>query len=252
MTSRLFFATPAYNGYVHSALTQSLLELSAAGFSVQYVTVSGCGVGLMRDRLVNQFLKTKAEILFMVDADQSFTVQDIYMMLAAIERGAHIVGASGALKRLDLEALSKAFNPAEPLQVGELLRAGITQHNVWFLPEGPTKGFKIGDKIFCEVDYVGTGLIAITRKAIEGISLQAKKYHYEGESEIHAQLFRDGSLGENGTPEGEDAAFCRLARKSGFPVYCFVNCDVLHHEGMFAFPSNLEACMRAAGHKLEF
>jgi hypothetical protein len=246
MTQKLFFATPTYSGFTHSSLTQSLLELSASGLSFKYVSLSGCGIGLMRDRIAHSFLKSQADILFMVDADQSFSVQDIHLMLAAIERGAHVVGAAIAQKRLDLEALTKSFTPNDPL------RAGITQHNVMFLPEGPRNGFKIGDKIFVAVDYIGAGLLAVTRKALETMSHRELKYHYEGSEELLTQFFRDGGISEKGTPEGEDVYFSRFARSRGVPVYAFANSDVLHHEGVFAFPSNLEACMRAAGHKLEF
>lgn len=135
---------------------------------------SGSAIAEIRNSLVRKALKDPdtSHILF-VDDDQIFPANTIHKLLSS---GKDIVGANIVRKEANPRTNARDLNGKDC---------------VWTLPH--STGIQ-------EVDYVGTGLMLISRKALEAIG--------------DPWFFYDI---KNGV--GEDVNFCMNARKAGFNIY---------------------------------
>ena len=132
-----------------------------------------------RNAIVKEFLKTDAEYLLMVDADNPPTIDVV------------------PLRAHDLDVVGFPTPVIHALKPDTLLWNVYQEYGEKYIAASSRgKGIQ-------RVDVVGTGCIMIARKVLE---------------KLKAPFNRE--LNEDGTNKhGEDAAFCRKAKREGFKVW---------------------------------
>ncbi len=156
-----------------------------------------------RNEMTATFLKTDWSHMFWIDADIEFTPDDVakvWNMNADIGVGCY------AMKKPD-----KQYYAA--WKDGELVK-DLDQYG-----EEPV-----------EVDYAGTGFMAIKREVIERLVEAAE--HYQGQNGKVAALYMT-PIHNNGF-ESEDYNFCRRAKEAGFRVMMHPQVR-LKHWGQYPF-----------------
>jgi hypothetical protein len=234
--TRVMVCTPTLDGRVDCEFVVALNRTADAarlrGTEVEIVFMRSSEIWHARNSFVDIFLKSRADVLCQIDADESWTVEDFEAVLAGVQTPeAPIVAAPVALKRFDWGAVIELAKRGAPLDAIE--RAAPTSFNVSF-DERQTRGFRIGAWEFLEVAIVGAGLIAARRDALEKIAAVSPRYRtMEGAELAHCfpvEISR-------GYLQSEDQGFCRRARQAGLPIHVFSGARVSHH-GSFAFGSD--------------
>jgi hypothetical protein len=202
----VFVATPAYNGMVHDAYSQSLAEaaftcpLFGVGFTSSTMR-GGMFIDLSRNLFAHWFLTQEnlkeCTHLFFVDSDLAFEA-----------RGFIGLAKSG-----------------QPICAGAYRRRQKTEDYPILRSEHPTMG-----GIWAETDSNGrewvmadrapTGFMCISRQVLEEMSAEVRKVNIQGQGDI-PWLF-ETYINEKGQFIGEDFSFCDkyLAKyKKPIPVY---------------------------------
>lgn len=195
---KLFIGLPAYDAKVSVKLAIALAEFCVKaqqhGIQVQLSNVSGCSVvSRVRNIIVNEFLESSADHLFMVDSDMTFQADDIIRLLA--------------------------WSQTKPIVAG----VGVTRkkEKVYFSTlDQDENGNILMDKMgLVKVKRVGTGFIMIQRKVLETLRDAHPEWQYMDHSTNKVlQSFFDFKS----TPEGyigEDYVFCDRAHEHGFTVW---------------------------------
>jgi hypothetical protein len=227
-TRKLFLASPLYGnsllyGY-HTSVLQLALSCQKSGISlgVKYV---GCDslVPRARNRLVSFFLRDPhtTDLLF-VDSDISFTVEDVFSLLASTPP---IVGGVYPRKQLDWHRIAHAA------------RQGVAPNDLPAYGFVPVLNWKQGGDFpldsLIEVKHLGTGFLRIQREVFQAMIAQLGDqiaYDYSTDENVFP-----GEVGYDFFPTGpdtrypiksggrqylsEDWAFCELARQCGFTLY---------------------------------
>ena len=204
----IFIATPTHDGNACAEYIRSMISTVALMFrdGVSFTHSFCVGNALIHDarnRLVSWFMANEeATDIFFIDADLGWD-PEAFLQLA---RSPHdVIGGAYPQKRDDREI----YNVSGPK---------------------PTVTGLI------EVDYLGTGFLKISRKAIEKLQEIHKDKQYacpEG-SPIYG-LFEAPI--ENGMITGEDALFCRRWREAGGKVFLAPNIS-FQHVGRKAYHGN--------------
>jgi hypothetical protein len=195
----------------------------------------------MRDAITNNFYnETTADLLLMVDSDQSFEPEDFFNLLKPVETGlADVCAAAVGLKTFD----PTRIRAATLLYQQDIMRAGVPGYN--FQPTGG--GFRLARQFYLYA-RVGMGVTLISRRAVELARRSATKF-YESENP-------DGDPGPRVPMLFEDAAedysFCNKVTNAGGRVAVHVNSQVLHWSGVVSFQNNAPALLIEKGVKLEF
>ena len=150
-------------------------------------------IGRARSRIATRFLATNdSNILIFLDTDVGFKPDDITKLVKAVEKGYDIV-AGGYIMR---DGNTFAIRTWEPL--------------------------KLDGKIH-EVEYVSTGFLAISRKALEQIrdKLELPLLH-ANTPDAHCYPFFEAGRDLTGKHDffmSEDWDFCNKATEAGFKIY---------------------------------
>lgn len=204
----VFIATPTHSNEVCCEYVRSLVS------SVPYFMQNGLaftqsfmiGNALIHDarnRMVAWFMNQEecTDLLF-IDADIGWDPKDAY----ALATSPHdVIGAAYPQKREDKEL-----------------------YNVAGLKPGPTN--------IMEVDYIGTGFLKISRKAIKELQKAHPEKKYSDPHGFECYGLFEAPI-ENGTITGEDAFFCRRWRDLGNKVFMVPDVTLLH-VGMKAYEGN--------------
>lgn len=212
----LFIATPVHSwdvsiGYCRS-LTETVAELLNRGIPyTHYFNVGNALVHDARNRCVAAFMASPATDLLFIDADMGWEARDAVRLALSPQ---DVVGGAYRQKR-DEEMYNVAIR-------------------------GP------GPHGLLQCDYIGTGFLKISRKAIERLqdTLGDRKYGGENGEDIYAVF--DTSMAD-GKLQGEDALFCRRWRELGGECYCIPDMTLTHF-GTKPFEGNLaQLAARMAG-----
>jgi len=203
----VYIASPVHSGqvcveYVNS-LMNTLPHLAQNGVAYTHAFIIGNAlVHDARNRLVAWFLETECTEMLFIDADIGWQPEDALRLI----RSPHdVIGGAYPQKRDDREL-----------------------YNVAGLKPGPTR--------LLECDYLGTGFLKISRRAIEKlIEVHADKRYGDPHGKRCYGLFETPI--EGGKLTGEDAEFCRRWRATGGKV--FIDPDMtLHHVGQKPYRGN--------------
>lgn len=192
MKKHAFIATPAYGGSVCVIYVQALIDLAVILLKNKIPCTRGyiCNSALVHDarnRLVRDFLASPATDMLFIDADIGFDPYAGYRLLMSKE---DVIGGAYPQKRDNL------------------------LFNVGLKPDAVTKGRLM------EVDYLGTGFLKISRRAIETMIQKWPQRQY-GDHQIGKGMVPavfDTSM-DNGKLQGEDVLFCRRWQECGGTVW---------------------------------
>lgn len=194
----------------------------------------------IRDAILYEFLdRTDGDLLFFVDADQSFEPEDFFNLLKPIELGlVDVCAASIGLKHHDVQRI----RAAALLGQSDIMRAGVT--GLSFLPTGG--GFRLARQFYLYAK-VGMGMTLITRRAVE-IAVSRATTFYETKMDNGDPGPKKGVVFED---TAEDLAFCQKVLDGGGKIAAHINSQALHW-GLVAFQNNAPAILQERGIKLEF
>ena len=173
-------------GYVWHEVAKSLETLNP-----QYVR-NKLSVADCRNKIVRDFLKTEAEVLFMCDDDVLPPPGFMDVMLRTLEGAPYdILGAAVPIAKMPQhQVFINAFD--------------IREDGAFMTTQLPERGHKA-------VDLVGTGVIAIRREVFE---------HPDMKRPFDQLIDEDGCI-----QVGQDLQFCKRAKEAGFTIG--VTLDVL-------------------------
>lgn len=207
MSRHAFIAIPTHSGDIRAESAQSLVNTSAmllqngVAYSLSFL-IGDALVHDARNRLVAQFMSSAATDLLFIDADIAWNAEDALRLIMS----PHDVIGGVYRRKVDHEII---FNQA---------------------------GMKPTGTNLIELDYIGTGFLKISRKAIEKLQKMHADKKYMGPDGLECYGLFEAPI-ENGKITGEDALFCRRWRAAGGKVFCDPNMT-LHHIGAKAYSGN--------------
>jgi hypothetical protein len=209
---RLFIATPAYAGQLHTTYVQSLLtlitSLTATARTPKLLFVSNESlITRARNECVGAFMSSDCDVLAFIDGDIGFDAQDIIDMVTA---GFDVVGGACPLKTQD-GSPRFVFNTP---------------------PNAPI--VDVRGKRYQRCLDLGTGMMFITRRTIEHIiAMFGSETRYVNDAgETRYDIFSVG-VDPTAPPESrrylsEDYLFCRFAQIAGFKVFVSLDAKITH------------------------
>jgi len=212
----VLIATPMYGGNCTGLYANSVMGLTFAlakrGIKVSFSHIYNESlITRARNNLVREFLQSGADVLLFIDADESFSPEDVVRM---IESDLPVIGAVYPMKSINWEGVRRAAL-AGKANLSDF--SGIFAFNLLI---GETT-FNTSESV--EVSEVATGLMAIKREVFELLEPHCPKYALNGSdgkfdtenmvTEFFATSIRDGIL------LSEDYHFCNLYRSLGGKVY---------------------------------
>lgn len=217
---RIVIGTPAYDGklhvrYVHG-LAQTLKSAKEHGIEVDHMFIPNNSIlQNARNIIFHEAHKHGYDYLVFIDADIGWEFSELKKLLST---GLDVVGGAYRLKT-DRE----------------------TTYAVKKMKHSKMNGTLI------EVDFIATGFLAISKKAIEKTYKKSKKYSDGSNKDL--RLAFDMAI-ENGELNGEDTFFCRNWRRNGGKIFCETSIR-LDHIGDKVFKGDVnelqEAVMYQAG-----
>lgn len=217
MTRHVFIATPTHSGEVCCEYVKSLAEtlpmLLQNGIAFTHSFCIGDAlIHDARNRMVAWFMSREecTDLLF-IDADIGWEPFDALRLVTSPH---DVIGGAYPQKRDDAEVYNIA-------------------------------GIKAGTTELLEVDYLGTGFLKISRKAIEKLSEVHADKKYADPHGFECYGLFEAPI-ENGRITGEDALFCRRWREAGGKVFLMPDMT-LYHVGRKAWRGNFaELAMRVS------
>lgn len=229
-------ATPMYGGACTGVFTQSLLfavsHLNNKGYAVSFITLYNESlITRARNILTEVFLRSQFEYLLFIDADQSFTGEDIDKMF---NEEKDLLGAIVPMKGINWENVKRAVkNGQEDLTKS----TGIFNFNPL------TNKMPDFSKVF-EVENVGTGMMLINRRVFLELQHKVEKYKHNS-SEVYGlkkdevvHNFWTTKVDETETLLSEDFNFCKMWREHGEKVFAVAYPKIVH-VGNYQFSGSL-------------
>jgi GT2 family glycosyltransferase len=234
--THLFLATPCYgglltHGYLHSVLTL-VRQAAAGGPKVTVETLAGDSlIPRARNTLVAKFLaEPSATHLLFVDADISFTPAHVARLLAL---GEDVAACVYPLKHLDWDDAAVARARA-----GELISTAPLRYVGKPADPPERRG------AFLAADYAGTGLMLISRRAIQRLTQAHPELRYtaahatlDTPSDLLFALFDTAIDPVTRHYLSEDYAFCARWRALGGKIWIDTEA-ILTHSGTHDFTGN--------------
>lgn len=220
--AHITIATPMYGGMCSGTYMKSMMQLikllEMRGYQTRYIDIANESlITRARNTLTEIFLRSMSDYLLFIDADQGFDPNGVLKM---IEEKVDLIGAAVPMKAINWPRVKKALiNGAEDLEK----HTGI--YNVNLNSEQKIK-LKENPKQIVEVDYIGTGLLLISRNVFETIKKNIKQYRCD-QQQIGDIVFGDPIYdfwqatvdSENDRLLSEDYQFCKFWRNVGGKVY---------------------------------
>jgi hypothetical protein len=257
----IMIATPCYGGQMACNYANSLLALinQCHNIGVTYTTSFIYNESLItraRNRLANDFMKSKATHLLFVDADISFDPRDI---LSFLMYDKDIIGIPCARKNLRLDRVAAAVKKNGREYSIEELEALTGEFVINFPPDQVTNSINISK--MTEVMEVGTGLMMIRRATMDKFveAYPERKYlqMFGEEQGVRTPCFMFFQAGfdeesrkynPDNLPDyiSEDYWFCRDARRAGMKVW-LAPWAVSTHAGTYMFKGDMKSVALAGG-----
>jgi hypothetical protein len=224
-------ATPMYGGVCHGAYLKSILSLTnllgQKGYRVNYTDLSNESlITRARNTLTELFLRTGNDYLLFIDSDQGFNADGVVKM---IEENVDIIGAAVPMKGINWESVKKAV-----LQNKEDLSNHTAIYNV-NISEAQKEEYKKNPNSIVEVDYIGTGLMLISRNVFQSLKEHTPSYRSDQHSSSGIQygetiydFWRTEVDPESNRLLSEDYNFCKMWRSIGGKIYLAPYAKVVH------------------------
>ena len=229
--AHITIATPMYGGVCTGVFMKSMMQLISnlqnAGHQAVFIDLYNESlITRARNTLTEMFLRTNSNYLLFIDADQGFETQGIVKM---INEGVDLVGAAVPMKGLNWKRVKKAAEEGrDDLEnYTAIYNVNMSKEQKEFLRNNPTQ--------LAEVDYMGTGLMLISRNVFETIKKDVKQYrsdqpiiggikHGEPIYDFWQAIVDDDSE----RLLSEDYQFCKLWKLSGGKIYLAPYIKVTH------------------------
>ena len=230
---------------VETALTMVAVQeiASRRGWSITFSSVSGAVIAEVRNVIAAHFLKSGADALLMMDADQSFGRDSIETM---IDLGKPMTGCIYPKRKLHWSNV----NLEAAANIDEVLyQASDYVGKLEFSSEG-TANIING---FAKALHVGTGMLLIRREVFDRLmtrfpELNNRGFHgddYPGFEEYNFGFFNHIDL-EGECALSEDISFCQRWRDVGGEIWADVTSNSTH-TGRYNFRGNYLDYLKAKG-----
>lgn len=220
--AHITIATPMYGGMCSGVYMKSIIELVKAlakdNHNVNFIDIANESlITRARNLLTELFLRTNSDYLLFIDADEGFAPDGVVKM---INEGVDLIGAAVPMKGINWDRVRKAAKEDKPN-----LENFTAIYNVNMNADQKNKLKEDPQKIV-EVDYMGTGLMLISRKVFETIKKHVPQYRCD-QQQIGSILFGDPIYDfwqavidhDSERLLSEDYQFCKLWKQSGGKIY---------------------------------
>lgn len=245
---KVLIAIPAYGGDIKVQCFNSVIKLFQdrellEKYELELLTAHNDAlISRLRQEIAKEAVSRKADKLFFIDADISFTLEQFKKILFSEKS---IIGGTYLKKTLAQPGLN--FNLMEEKTLEFIKRFGVHPSSV--------AGFKILKEEYCPADpiieakHLATGFLCINREVLEKVSEKANKYLSDRRKNNRANFtpeeIEEMKVAEifpvsvqNGILESEDWGFCRLCRENGIKLYLHTDV-VVEHTGSITFRPQL-------------
>lgn len=247
---KVFIATPMYGGmctgqYV-SGLIELLKTLATNGHEAMYSKLYNESlITRGRNTLVKEFLKSDADAILFIDADQGFNGPDILKM---VESKLDVIGAIYPMKAINWGRVANAISAQKP---------NLEKYTGFFsanLIESDQTTITLDQPL--EVENVATGMMFITRKVFEELEPHCAKYRANDatgsilQDDYVIEYFKT-EIDERGVLLSEDYYLCKKWREQGGKIYAAPWVQITHFgsyefAGSFAHSVVLQAELESA------
>lgn len=229
--AKVFIATPMYGGVCHGSFMKSISilkeKLRQNGHEVVFVDLSNESlITRARNTLTEIFLRTHSTHLLFIDSDQGFNADQVVRML---NENVDLVGAPVPMKAINWDRVRKAAEEKKPdlSKYTAIYNVNMNAQQKEKLRESPNQ--------LAEVDYIGTGLMLISRNVFESIKSIVPQYRCD-QPNIGNIMFGDPIYDfwqskidpESDRLLSEDYFFCNLWKKVGGKIYIAPYVKVTH------------------------
>ena len=239
----VMLVTPSLDGRVSVELVQSLMALKNALYMqrVHLRSTFMTGNSILfnaRNQLMDDFLKSDADVALLVDSDISFRPEDVVNALPHLDNG--IIGFPCSKKFPKWERAVEFVRdypdaPAESI-VALLGDANFSITSDIVRPD---------DNGLVKVDWIGTGMMLVSRGALDTINkTDVRKYYCTAGRKV-TEFFKYEWDDQEGGYSGEDVSFCNLARSCGVPLRMKIDAATLH-TGFVNFVFNASIANKAS------
>ena len=229
--AHITIATPMYGGNCTGVYMKSVIELikvlAESGHQVNFIDIANESlITRARNLLTEVFLRSKSDYLLFIDADEGFEPRGVLQM---INEGVDLIWAAVPLKGINWDRVREAAKNNQ-----ENLENFTAIYNVNMNNEQRESLLKSPNDIV-EVQYIGTGLMLISRNVFETIKEKVKQYKCD-QPKVGSIVFGDPIYDfwqavideESERLLSEDYYFCKLWKNAGGKVYLAPYVKVQH------------------------
>lgn len=247
---KVFIATPMYGGMCTGQYVSGLIELLKVlannGHEAMYSKLYNESlITRGRNTLVREFLKSDADAILFIDADQGFNGPDILKM---IESKCDVIGAIYPMKAINWGRVSNAMAAGKP---------DIEKYTGFFsanLIDSDKTTITLDQPL--EVENVATGMMFITRSVFEKLETSCAQYRANDatgailEDSYVTEYFKT-EIDSRGVLLSEDYYLCKKWREAGGKIYAAPWVQITHFgsyefAGSFAHSVVLQAELESA------
>jgi hypothetical protein len=228
---RITIATPMYGGICHGAYLKSILSLvnllSKNGYIVNYSDIANESlITRARNTLTEIFLRTGNDYLLFIDSDQGFNPDHILKM---IEENVDLIGAAVPMKGINWDRVKSAAqnNESNLSKFTSIYNVNISNEQKEILKNNPNK--------IVEVDYIGSGLMLISRNVFQLLKEKTPSYRSDqmntggiAYGETIYDFWRTEVDPESNRLLSEDYNFCKMWKSLGGKIYLAPYAKVVH------------------------
>ena len=245
---KLFVAVPSHSGSVVVECLQTIVAVQkmviSRGGSFELVTEGGALIGVVRNVLAARFLQSDADLMLMLDSDQSASPETIERM---IDLDKPVVGCIYPKRRYDWSKVT--LDNASKL---DSILYQASEFVGWLEEDG--QGISTVVNGFAKAVYVGTGILLLQRTAFQKLMADFPELKGSGFGQKanpqHAASGRWGFFNmiadADGVQISEDISFCERWRKSGGEIWAEVAGSTTH-VGRYQFKGNYLDFLAAKG-----
>ena len=224
-------ATPMYGGICHNAYLKSIFQLmnllGKKGYIAHFSELSNESlITRARNTLTETFLRTGDDYLLFIDSDQGFNAEGVIRM---IDEGVDLIGAAVPMKGINWERVRAAAkaDKEDLSKFTSIYNVNISEKQKESLRENPTE--------IVEVDYIGTGLMLISRNVFQKLKEHTVSYRSDQSSlggiaygDTVYDFWRTDVDPESNRLLSEDYNFCKMWRSIGGKIYLAPYIKVVH------------------------
>lgn len=229
--AHITIATPMYGGMCTGVYLKSILELikqlANANHSASFIDIANESlITRARNTLTETFLRSNSDYLLFIDADEGFEAAGVVKM---INENVDLIGAAVPMKGINWDRVRQAAKEDKPD-----LDKFTAIYNVNMSNE-QRETLKGNPEQIVEVDYIGTGLLLISRNVFETIKKNIKQYRCD-QQQVGSIVFGDPiydfwqAIIDDKSERllSEDYQFCKLWKETGGKVYLAPYVKVQH------------------------